>query len=178
MLARSAGTRHRPPPQSFRLDRSVRGGVDLDREGVHAGALVDASCLCPPAFGVALARQRVLVAALLLVSAVILDSSARGRRSRRGSAGVLRTAHQFDGPGEELLFLYLPSLGGLGRAFEPLDLSRRGALRVRRAAHAREKLGRARCTLLAAHDAPPLLTSAGSASGTGKSVAILERVKC
>ena len=118
------------------------------------------------------------MAALLLVSAVILDSSTRGRRSRRGSAGLLRTAHEFDCPGEELLFLYLPSLGGLGCAFEQLDLARRRALRIRRTKHAREKLGRAHFTLLAAHDAPPLLTSAGSASGTGKSVAILERVKC
>ena len=86
--------------------------------------------------------------------------------------------HPLDGLGEELLLADLPRFGVLGLVFESVQNPIRHAVGVGRLGDLGPEFRGLHRVAHAAHDEPCLLTSAGGASATGKSVERVEEDSC
>ena len=145
---------------------------------MHSGAFVDASAFGQAELPVALPGPGVLAPAFHLASSYAFDPPLFGCRSRGSPAGVRGAFHPLDGLSEELLLADLVRFRVLGLVLESVQDPLRHAAGVGRLGDLGPEFRGVHRVAYAAHDEPCLLTSAGGASATGKSVERVEEDSC
>ncbi len=145
---------------------------------MYSGAFVDASAFGQALLPVSLAGPGVLASAFRFASSQAFDPTLFSCCSGGSLSGVRGAFHPLDGLGEELLLADLSRFGVLCLVLESIEDPLGRASGVGRLGDLGPEFRGLHRVAYAAHDEACLLTSAGGASATGKSVAILERVKC
>ena len=145
---------------------------------MHSGALVDASAFGQALLPVALPGPGVLAPAVDFAATCAFDPSLFGYRPGGSLAGVRGTFHPLDGLSEELVLADLMRFRVLGLVLESVEDPLGHAVGVGRLGYLGPEFRGLHRVAYAAHDEPCLLTSAGGASATGKSVERVEEDSC